>query len=827
MKRLLPLLIVAIILQSCGHSLSIDLSDEWTLSGDTAGICIGTSVPSVVQTDLYEAGLIPHPYIGIVENDLQWIPEHTWTYTRQFNVSNEIMEQDVVEIVFEGVAGYADAWLNGIKLYSFDNMFIEHRGNVKDLLKRKNNILVVKTKPYRKTQDSAYDELNVKLPERYSVSRHAAYQHGWDWAPRYTNIGIWKPVRIEGWSEPRIVRAAIITDSIVHGVAHLHLDMDLKSCKSQNVLIKLSREEEPICTSQAQLSGYTQRAAIGFSMANPDLWFPNGSGRQPLYNFDIQVTDSTGRQFDAKTVRTGIRTIRLIDEPDSYGRRFYFEVNGQPVYAKGGNYIPEDMFTPWMNRQRTESLLKECAEANFNMIRVWGGGIYPYNYFFDLCDSLGIMVWQDFMFAGTMYPYDSRFINSVTTEAVQQTKRLAGHPSLALWCGNNEVSEGYYNWGWQKSLNWTEEQDREIKAGYDTVFENIFPHVVSTFGGCDYWPSSPSKGWGRAESLTEGDIHYWGVWWGDSLYDTYRNKVGRFCSEYGYQSMPSTKTLETMNGGQKPALGSPVLKAHQKHSRGYELIELQLDEYFPPYSNTDEYVYLSQVSQAYGLGIAIEAQRERMPYCMGSLYWQINDAWPVVSWSSIDYYGNKKALQYRLKHLFAPVSITDNNIVNDLHRNLKAKFSVDAYSTYDSRPLNHTEKEIHIRANSVLPIDIHLDLSEEQKKHVFLVYRLEYDNQNIVKHRYYAKPKDLLLTRQQINCSTKQDGESIVLTLSCKTLMKDIMVSANVDGEFSDNFFDLCPGMTKRIAFTPTGDAKANDVSFDFMTLNELTEKGE
>ena len=289
------------------------------------------------------------------------------------------------------------------------------------------------------------------------------------------------------------------------------------------------------------------------------------------------------------------------------------------------------------------------------------------------------------MYAGTIYPYNEDFLENAKTEALEQVKRLASHPSLALWCGGNEISEGYYNWGWQQSLGWIEDEDRAIKAGYDRLFEDILALVVETYDGTrPYWPSSPSKGWGRPESLTQGDVHYWGVWWGEQPYEMYREKVGRFNSEYGYQSYPDYATLQQIAQGEELSKDSRVIAAHQKHPRGTQLIDDFIQRYFPDAQPKDfwEYVQLSQLSQAYGMEVAIEAHRTAKPYNMGTLFWQLNDAWPVVSWSAIDYYGRPKALYERLKTLYAPVLLSldqkDNQVfvTSDLLRKIDGKLVV-------------------------------------------------------------------------------------------------------------------------------------------------------
>ncbi len=311
------------------------------------------------------------------------------------------------------------------------------------------------------------------------------------------------------------------------------------------------------------------------------------------------------------------------------------------------------------------------------------------------------------MYAGTMYPYDEAFLENAKIEALEQVKRIASHPSLGLWCGGNEISEGYYNWGWQQSLGWSEEDDRAIKAGYDRLFEQILPMVVDTYDGTrPYWPSSPSKGWGRPESLTQGDVHYWGVWWGEQPYEVYREKVGRFNSEYGYQSYPDYSTLQKIAQGEPLSIDAKVIAAHQKHARGTRQIDDFIQRYYPTVQPKDfeEYVRLSQLSQAHGMEIAIEAHRTAKPYNMGTLYWQLNDAWPVTSWSSIDYYGNPKVFQERLKTLYAPVLLSfDQNdyqvfVTSDLLRNIDGTLTVSV-NDLDNNRLFEQKVKVEIDAN--------------------------------------------------------------------------------------------------------------------------------
>ena len=689
MKKVLYCLLTLAVLVGCQkvesqNVVEQSLNQGWTLTGDTLSINMQVDVPSVVQQSLYENGIIPHPYLGTVENDLLWISDHVWDYTLRFDVDSLLFGKEVVELVFEGLDTYADISLNGYELLSVDNQFREWKVDVKPYLKEKDNLLVVRFIGYDSAIMVLYDNVLPVLPEKYAVSRKAPYQHGWDWAPKYKNVGIWKPVKLMGWNEAHLEDAYAVTCSAdtEHAVLTLHLDVETET--DGTFEIGVSTGSTTLANRSLSLSKGRHHKVFPVFIQDPQLWWPNEMGEQPLYDFEVALKKGD-RVLDTKRFKTGIRTFEMVDEPDSIGRAFYFKVNGVPIYAKGANYVPEEMIETWINADNTLRLLRMAQDAHFNMLRVWGGGIYPSDDFFNICDSLGILVWQDFMYAGTMYPGDVTFLDNARIEAEEQIRRLASHPSLALWCGGNEISEGYYNWGWQKSLGWSEEDDQAIKEGYDQLFKGILPWAVEIYDGSrPYWPSSPSKGWGRPESLTEGDVHYWGVWWGEQPYEMYREKVGRFNSEYGYQSYPDHSTLQKIAQGKALSKDAKVIAAHQKHPRGTRQIDDFIKRYYPNVKPKDfeDYVHLSQLSQAYGMEIAIEAHRTAKPYNMGTLYWQLNDAWPVTSWSSIDYYGNPKVFYERLKTLYAPVLLSLDRkdygvfVTSDLLRDIDGTLTV-------------------------------------------------------------------------------------------------------------------------------------------------------
>jgi beta-mannosidase len=706
-KTIVIALLIALV--SCGHRQNVieqSLNDGWILTGDTLNINLSVNVPSVVQQNLYDAELIPHPYLGAVEKELLWISDHPWTYTTHFNVAQNLLEKEVVELVFEGIDTYASVTLNGQKLFDADNQFRTWKQDVKPLLKPKGNQLEVFFPRYDSLQLALYNQHHPRLPEKYAVSRKAPYQHGWDWAPKYKNVGLWKPVKLQAWSAARLENAYIVTNEATTTQAKLTLHLDVESTEAGELQVELFQNDKLLQSFPFQTTQGNQHKLFSFTIENPELWWPNEMGEQNLYDYEIHLKNDS-ELLDSKKITTGIKTVQIVQEPDEKGFSFYFKVNGIPMYAKGANYVPEEMIETWINPDNTYKLLKMAQDVHFNMLRVWGGGIYPSDDFFNICDSLGILVWEDFMYAGSMYPYNEAFLENAKIEALEQVKRLASHPSLALWCGGNEISEGYYNWGWQQSLGWSAEDDQAIKAGYDRLFETILPMVVDTYDGTrPYWPSSPSKGWGRPESLTQGDVHYWGVWWGEQPYEVYREKVGRFNSEYGYQSYPDYSTLEKIAQGEPLSIEAKVIAAHQKHARGTRQIDDFIQRYYPTTQPKDfeEYVYLSQCSQALGMEIAIEAHRTTKPYNMGTLYWQLNDAWPVTSWSSIDYYGNPKVFHERLKTLYAPVLLSLDRkdhqvfVTSDLLRNIHGTLTVTVCDLED-HSLFEQKVKVEMNAN--------------------------------------------------------------------------------------------------------------------------------
>ncbi|MBQ3844990.1 MAG: glycoside hydrolase family 2 protein [Bacteroidales bacterium] len=807
---LAPLVLLVLFACSSKQNDIQSLNQGWNLKTDTLNINLQVNIPSEAHADLYENGLIPHPYgEGDEEKQLQWIPQHQWDYSLKFDVDKDIWQNDNIDLIFNGLDTYADVWLNGEKILHSDNMFVRYEKEVKHLLKKRDNELKVRFYPFDAQRDSLIETYPLRFPEKYAVMRKAAYQNGWDWAPRYLNIGIWKDVELHGWSGFKVENVSVLTENLAGNDAEMSANIEV-SCDGEHELKFVVQHNGAELARQIVFAEGKNFVKIPFELKNANLWWPNEMGEQHMTDFEIEIYENV-KLVDTKKVKTGVRKIELIEEPDSIGCAMYFKVNGRKVYIKGANYVPEEMIETWMSREKTVKLLAECVPAHFNMLRVWGGGIYPPDYFFDVCDSLGIMVWQDFMFAGTTYPYSDEFLNNVKEEAIQQVINYQNHPSLALWCGNNEVSEGYVNWGWQTSMGWSDDDYAEMKRGMDTLFVDIFSQVVDTYDGTrSYWPSSPKNGWGKPESLTEGDVHYWGVWWGEFPYEMYLEKVGRFNSEFGYQAYPNIETK------------------HQKHPRGEELIQKHIKEYVHDgdavISNEVEKssndVYYSQISQAYGIGLAIEAQRAAKPYCMGTLYWQLNDAWPVISWSSIDYAGNKKALHWKLKDLYSPLligvlpcnklPIGDDSptiyICNDYYKDIDADLVINIRD-FDGKLLkSHTEK-VFIPENSSIYVPIFVaDFTEKLSfREIYFEMQLVENDETIAERIHcFFEPKYLELKKVDLIPEITVENGIGTITLVSNTFVKDVYIwfSENSQcSDASDNFFDLEPNKTKTVTF--------------------------
>ena len=623
--------------------------------------------------------------------------------------------------------------------------------------------------------------------------------------PRLVTSGIWRPVTLISWDDFRITDMVLnqeLNGDVARILAHLEIE---SSIENANALLQLKLDDDVIASTKVRLSKGKQDFNIPIKIDRPELWWPNGLGKQHLYNVKVKLQ----RKEVISTVNQyiGIRTIELTADSALSQPNFYFKVNGKPTFAKGVNYIPQDIFLPRVSHKDYERILQAAADANMNMIRVWGGGVYEDDRFYELCDSLGLMVWQDFMFACAMYPGDAEFLENVKQEAIDNVKRLQKHPSMALWCGNNEVLAAWKRWGWEQTA--IEEQSPEIAnkiwQHYDTLFHHILPEVVSEYHrGIDYWASSPSASEGLPEEYTHGDTHYWGVWWGKEPFENFNTKISSFMSEYGFQSFPIYESFEKFAEKQDRDMYSEVMKAHQRSSIGNATIEEYMKRSHRKPIGFEELLYMSQLLQADGIQSGIEAHRRNKNRCYGSLYWQLNDCWPGASWSSIDYYGKWKALHYKVKEAFAPVIVShefvDGDLLISVVSDRLSKFDGELLVTLSEfkgieRILNWSQV-VNLEPNStkkVLRIPaIELPKGKNQKYTYLQVKLYERTHLAAQKNVYFLPFKDLVLPRPELSIElANQTKDKLYLTVKSKNFAKGVHITSNSPHNFSENFFDM------------------------------------
>lgn len=680
------------VLSSCcsnpvqSQTTTLELNSNWHFRKYADQLWLPAKVPGTVHMDLLKNKIIPDPFFGDNEKKLQWIGHSDWVYLCNFDVDNELFGRKNIDIVFEGMDTRAKVWLNDSLIITADNMFRTWKSDVKQLLRRKDNkIIILFESPLKVNQKSK--SLPYTLPGGERVfTRKAQYQFGWDWGPVFVTCGIWKPVRLCGWDDIKLEDVQVYQQYIVKERASLDVELEIYSDLDQviDLMVTYGRRDSVLLSEKIYVSHGKNFIEKQLIIDNPRLWWCNGMGEPYLYHLGFELMKSN-KILSSKNLKIGLRKIELFQEKDSAGTTFYFRLNGVPVFMKGANYIPQDNFLTRVDTQMFASLISDAVECHMNMLRVWGGGIYEKDIFYDLCDEKGILVWQDFMFACAMYPGDDDFIGNVRQEAIENVRRLHNHPCIALWCGNNEIDEGWHNWGWQKQYHYSGDDSAKIWHDYLKLFNDVLQSVLRVHDReRPYVLSSPEFGWGHEESLKQGDQHYWGVWWGKEPFEMYQKKVGRFASEYGFQGLPDINTINSFTNKKDRSLGSPVLKSHEKHPVGFETIDTYMIREYKKPKELEKYIYTSQLVQAYGIRNAIEAHRRAAPYCMGTLYWQFNDCWPVISWSSRDYYGRWKALQYFVKDSYRDVlvSFKDNKnkidiyIVNDKLYHLKGALNV-------------------------------------------------------------------------------------------------------------------------------------------------------
>jgi len=828
--------------QDLANVMKKDISSGWQYR-QVGGIQWNkASVPGCIHLDLLNNHSIKDPYFGNNETELQWIENKDWEYQTYFDVDSILLSKKHISLVFEGLDTYAKVYLNGYFLLDADNMFRSWEADCKKYLKKGKNQLFIRFASSVRIGKEKTIKYTQSLPGGVGVfTRKAAYQFGWDWGPRFVTCGINKPVYLRAWDRTRIKNIDVIQHSVNEKKAEYTAVFSLGQPLPRQIILSVKDNTHGLLLAEKVVNPVNDesQSRLDFTINNPKLWWTNGLGEPYLYHLSFEIKSTDNRFLDSLGINIGVRTIELVQDTDSIGRSFYFKLNGIPVFMKGANYIPPDNFLPRVTDDNYSEIIAAAKEANMNMLRVWGGGSYEKDKFYDLCDKNGILVWQDFMFACAIYPEGNDFIENIKEEAIQNIIRLRNHACLALWCGNNEIDEGWHNWGWQKQYHYSSNDSAAIWNNYVKIFQEMLPGLVSELDSAKpYVSSSPQIGWGRSESMTQGDSHYWGVWWGAQPFEIFKEKVPRFMSEFGFQSFPDSKTITAVTTPDQRYLYSDVLKTHQKHPTGFELIRqyMKCDYHIP--DSLNDYIYVSQLLQAEGITLAIEAQRRAKPYCMGSLYWQLNDCWPVVSWSGLDYYGRRKALHYFARKVFSPllISATEDKgwmkifLVSDKLHQLTGNLQL-RLTDFDGNVIKDTLYQTEISSNtSQCVYDYDLDkLTGKLDKRKILMECLFFTNDTLAARNlhFFVPPKELNLPDSKVNYIINPSNDGFRITLTTNKLAKNIFLDFDgADGFFSDNYFDMVAGDKMVIYFhtknhQPVNPALVNKNSLKIITLKD------
>ena len=810
------------------------------------------TVPGVVHTDLLQNKIIEDPFFRLNERGLQWIDKEDWVYETCFTLAAGMMRKENMELVFEGLDTYADVYLNDECILKADNMFRRWSIPVRQYIREENNILKVYFHSPIKIDVPKWDALPYQYPasndqsengglfnKKISIfARKAGYHYGWDWGPRLVTSGIWRPVYIRAWSDLRINDVFIEQKEVGAGRAviagHVELDADKDM---DGVLVTITDEVtgRVLGEWQADLKRGTNRVTVDFVLHKPKLWWSNGLGEPFLYRFRTDII-AGGELLDSKTERVGIRSLKVVHQPDKDGHTFYIELNGRPVFAKGANYIPSDNFLPRVTPENYKKTILDAAGVNMNMLRVWGGGIYENDVFYDLCDEYGIMIWQDFMFACSMYPAEGALLDNIHQEAVDNVKRLRNHACIALWCGNNECQDAWLGWGWKREI---ERQNKEyadkIWAQYRQQYHVTLPGVVREYApGTFYWPSSPFAFEGEMSGTTDGDRHYWSVWHGKAPISDYDSEKSRFFSEYGFQSFPEFESVKRYAPYPEDwDIRSEVMMSHQRggdHANG--LIETYLlNEYKKP-RDFRAFLYMNHVLQGDAIKTAIESHRRQMPYNMGTLFWQHNDCWPVASWASRDYYGRWKAQHYYVRKayddiLISPVVEGDDlkvYAVSDRLENTSGRLQLQVCQ-FDGTVVHHWDKSVGISGNdSRVCFSAPLAKLLEGANRGTVYVRVDYtDKSGRVYHNNYClgKQKDMDYPKVDLQTEVRSIEGGYEVTVSADKFARAVCLSvADNESVYSDNYFDVQPKSSVQVQVRTRLSAEAFNGSLRLTCLN-------
>ncbi|WP_313808528.1 beta-mannosidase [Sphingobium sp.] len=797
------------------------------------------TVPGAVQTDLMARALMPDPFIGLNEATIQWVGRSDWDYRGRIDATSALLAREHIDLVFDGLDTYAEVKLNGQTILAADNAHRRWRVDVRKLLKPgANEISIHFRSPLKALQPKVlalanplpgeYDSVFGDEPEARQTSpyiRKPKYHYGWDWGPRILSIGPNGPIHIDAWDAARIESLRVVQEAVTKAEARIAAQVELVAGREGRAqvetVVKGPDGRTVVSARDVTLTAGVNQVAVPVTLPDPQLWYPAGYGAQPLYSVTTKVRFE-GEEADSATRSTGLRTVDLVREADAEGRGFQLKINGLPIFMKGANIIPFDMFPARVAAERMASILTDARDANMNMVRIWGGGYYLPDGFYDAADRLGLMVWQDFMFGGAVTPYDRDFRENVRIEAEEQVDRVQAHPSIVLWSGNNEVLSGWESWSdriaFKKRVG-ADEQEK-VGVGLAILFNQVLRDAAERRDpDVPYWPGSPSSNYeGKPDQDGDGDRHYWDVWGGKKPVTAYLDSCPRFMSEYGLEAMPVMPTITAFAKPKDRTITSPVMRAHQKFLKGegQERLLLYIEQRYRSPRDFADFVYLSQAMQADGIALGALHHRACRPQTSGSLYWQLNDVWPGASWSSIDYYGRWKALHYAARRFFAPVAIsagrhengtTEIALISDRTVAVTAHWRIRLIDV-EGKGSMVKEGDATLAPLSALKIG---DLTDDalfgsaDKTRTFAVAELLVDGQVTSRALASALPEKAMALPDPgftTSWTTTPDGKP-QLTVKAIRLARSLWIGfGSVDASASDNHFDLLPGESVTVSIT-------------------------
>lgn len=782
------------------------LNGTWQLSAGHRSLeSVDMQIPGTVLSGLLAAGKIKDPFYRTNEDATRALFWKDYVFTRTFDVDEELLAQQHIVLVCEGLDTLAEISINGTFLAKTDNMHRTWKFQAKKLLHPgKNEIQIVFRSVLRFIEDYPYEahkKINY-IPcgsmKGNQLLRKAHSMFGWDWGPQTIDAGIFRDIYLQGYSHARIEDIRIHQQHTKNVSVQTSITLS-ESVPGQKLCVELSEDgaDKPLQTKLCKTNA-DGVAAVDFVIENPKLWWPNDYGDQPLYIVRTTLLDEDGTSLESITRRIGLRTLTISQEKDEWGNEFAFCVNGVKIFTRGGNYIPDDCLYTRITEKKLDYILESCRRAHFNCVRVWGGGYYPSDAFYDLCDEKGLIVWQDLMYACNVYDVTDAFAENCRQETYDNVRRLRHHASLGLWCGNNEIESAWDHWGdFQKETPY-------LRADYIRLFEEVLPKAVQEADGeTFYWHSSPSSGgcFDNPDDANRGDTHYWDVWHGQKPFTDYRKYFFRFCSEFGFQSFPCAKTVNSFTLEDDRNIFSRVMESHQKNDAANGKMLYYLSENLRYPKDLTHLLYASQVLQGMAIKYGVDHWRRNRGRCMGTLYWQINDDWPAPSWSSIDYFGRWKALHYMAQKFYAPHAVSMTLEDHRCHVYFSNEsFETTEYSlTLSIRDLSGNVLETYeTKGNSpafsaIETAVVDICSWEDQKDDVFLEAVIHTKDQKVLKDVETLVPyKYLNLKNPVISTEAKETNDAFILHISSDCFAPFVALDFDdADVIFSDNFFHL------------------------------------